>query len=261
MKPFHFGSSQKTLFGFYHPPEKAPARGVGVVLCNPLGQEAVRAHRAYRQLANLFGKARFHVLRFDYFGTGDSAGDVHEGNPTQWIEDIRTASDELKDTAGVSRVAWVGLRYGGTLAALASKDRKDIDTLVLCDPVMNGSSYVAELQAMHLEYLEQEFGDEFDPKNSSAEGEIMGFPLTEALLRGLESIDLTAIVGCSAKKVALIASQPGVDYKHLRDRLGELRVPASYQEVVAASWNSDAAMNASLVPTELLQAIVASVSA
>lgn len=257
MKPFHFGSSQKTLFGMHHPPQTA-ARAVGVVLCNPMGQEAIRAHRAYRQLANLFAKARFHVLRFDYFGTGDSAGEVAEGSPAQWIEDIGTAADELKDTAGVSRVALVGLRLGATLAALAGKDRRDVDSVVLWDPVVTGAAYLKELQSMHLEYLEQEFGADFDPAGVSASSEVLGFPLTDTLVRGLTAADLTAMTSCSTRKAALIVTHPGEAYQRLRARLTGLGVAVTYQEVVAEKWNSDDAMNAALVPNELLQAIVAS---
>jgi pimeloyl-ACP methyl ester carboxylesterase len=241
-----------------HYPPQAAARAVGVVLCNPMGQEAIRAHRAYRQLANLFTKARFHVLRFDYFGTGDSAGEVAEGSPAQWIEDIGAAADELKDTAGLSRVALVGLRLGGTLAALAGKDRKDVDSVVLWDPVVTGAAYLKELQSMHLEYLAQEFGDDFDPAGASASTEVLGFPLTDTLVRGLTAADLTAMSSCSVKKAALIVSQPGEAYQRLRARLTDLGVTVTYQEVVAEKWNSDAAMNAALVPNELLQAIVAS---
>jgi uncharacterized protein len=259
MKPIHFGSSQKTLFGMHHPPQTS-ARPVGVVLCNPMGQEAIRVHRAYRQLANLFAKSRYHVLRFDYFGTGDSAGEVGEGSPVQWVEDVGTAADELKDTAGVAKVSLVGLRLGGTLALLAGKDRKDVDSVVLWDPVVTGAGYLKELQAMHLEYLEQEFGDEFDPAGASASTEVLGFPLTSELVKGLNAADLTAMTACLVKKVALIVAQPSDAYQRLRDRLSGLGVAVAYQEVAAEKWNSDEAMNAALVPNELLQAIVASVA-
>ncbi len=259
MRPFHFGSSQKTLFGMHHPPQTA-ARAVGVVLCNPLGPEAVRGHRAYRQLASLFNKARFHVLRFDYFSTGDSAGEVGEAGPTQWIEDVGTAADELKDITGVSRVSLVGLRLGATLALLAGKDRKDVDSVVLWDPVVFGPAYLEELRATHLEYMAQELGDDFNPASASTSSEALGFPLTDALVAGLKATDLTAIAACSARNAALVVSQLTEAYRHLRDRLGFLGVETAYQEIVGEKWNSDEAMNAALVPNELLQAIVARVA-
>jgi pimeloyl-ACP methyl ester carboxylesterase len=259
MRPFHFGSSQKTLFGMHHPPPTA-ARAVGVVLCNPLGQEAIRGHRAYRQLTSLFNKARFHVLRFDYFSTGDSAGESFEADPAQWIEDVGTAADELKDITGVTKLAFVGLRLGATLALLASQDRKDLDSVVLWDPVVFGAAYLEELRATHLEYMAQELGDGFNPARASVASEALGFPLTDALVLGLKATDLTSIAGCSARSTALIVSQPTDAYQALRARLASLGVEVAYQEVVAERWNSDEAMNAALVPSGLLQAIVARVA-
>jgi len=259
MRPFHFGSSQKTLFGMHHPPQTA-ARAVGVVLCNPMGPEAVRGHRAYRQLASLFNKARFHVLRFDYFSTGDSAGEVGEAGPAQWIDDVGTAADELKDITGVNKVSFVGLRLGATLALLAGQDRKDVDSVVLWDPVVFGSAYLDELRATHLEYMAQELGDDFNPASASTTSEALGFPLSDALVTGLKATDLTTIAACSARNAALIVSQPTEAYQHLRDRLASLGVEIAYQEIVAERWNSDEAMNAALVPNGLLQAIVARVA-
>ena len=59
----------------------------------------------------------WHVLRFDYFGTGDSAGEFDEADLTGWEADIEQALDELLDMAGARKVALVGLRLGATLAA------------------------------------------------------------------------------------------------------------------------------------------------
>ena len=120
MNPFFFGSSEERLLGVHHPPRGRVPREVGVLLCYPLGQEYMRAHRAFRQLAMLLARRGFHVLRFDWFGTGDSAGAGEEGSIARWLEDARTAIDELKDTAGVTRVSLVGLRLG---AAQIHRDR------------------------------------------------------------------------------------------------------------------------------------------
>ena len=63
----------------------------------------------------------------------------------QWVEDVGTAIEELKETAGVKRVALVGLRLGGAVAAMAAERRTDIEGVVLWDPVVDGKAYVVEM--------------------------------------------------------------------------------------------------------------------
>ena len=82
--------------------------------------EGLRAQRAIKQLASMLAKGGLHVLRFDYFGTGDSAGGCGEGSVAQWLSDIFTAAEELSDTAGVKEISLAGLRFGGTLATMAA---------------------------------------------------------------------------------------------------------------------------------------------
>jgi alpha-beta hydrolase superfamily lysophospholipase len=76
--PFYFSASARstgrTLFGWYDAPTRGSARG-GILLCNPVGDDSVRAHRPLRHLAQRLANEGFAVLRFDYDGTGDSTGD------------------------------------------------------------------------------------------------------------------------------------------------------------------------------------------
>ena len=51
-----------------------------------------------RRLANMLAAVGCHVLRFDYFGTGDSMGTAHEVTRRGWEQDIETAIEELQDT-------------------------------------------------------------------------------------------------------------------------------------------------------------------
>ena len=64
--PLHFGDANRPLFGFYHPPSGPDLRPMGVLLCNPLGDDVQRAHRTFRHLAEALSAAGFPVLRFDF---------------------------------------------------------------------------------------------------------------------------------------------------------------------------------------------------
>jgi pimeloyl-ACP methyl ester carboxylesterase len=137
VKPLYFGTSDLPLFGVYEPPTGADCRR-GAVLCNAIGQEYYHAHRACRALARRISASGVHVLRFDYVGTGDSAGEVDTFEVGDWVTNIGQAIDELRDMTGLTSVTLVGMRAGAVLAARAAELRDDVDGLVLLDPVTLG---------------------------------------------------------------------------------------------------------------------------
>jgi alpha/beta superfamily hydrolase len=248
--PFHFGDSRRPLFGIYHPAQRSPARDTGVVLLNPLGHEAIRAHRALRQLALRLADAGFHSLRFDYYGTGDSAGDCAEGTLCRWVQDAGTASDELRDTAGVAKVSWVGLKLGAAVGVLAAPARRDLDTLVLWEPVVSGRAYLDELRALHAEVLARQ-------GRSSPPGEILGFPLPDTLRAELEAFDLLAAPRPWGRRNVVLASQEGPHELRLRENVG-----SSYRSVSSTvDWSPRRSLSAGLVPMEALSVVAASLGA
>jgi pimeloyl-ACP methyl ester carboxylesterase len=143
VQPLLFGRREAPLYGVYHPPGET-RRDVGVVLCYPFGQEYMRSHRAFRQLAKLLTRAGFHVLRFDFSGTGDSSGEMDSVEADDWLRDIGDAVDELRETAAISRVSLVGFRLGALFAAAHAAEQRDIEQLVVWDPVLSGAHYVEE---------------------------------------------------------------------------------------------------------------------
>ena len=150
-QPHYFGDSAEQLFGVYHP-GSSPR---GVLLCYPLFQEYMRSHWACRQLTAALTKLGFHVFRFDYFGTGDSAGDLTTASLIRWAQNTITAAQELRDTAGISRISLVALRGGALVAANALQDGLDVDRLVLWDAVRDGSPYINALTTMQSQRKER----------------------------------------------------------------------------------------------------------
>lgn len=141
MGPFFFGSSRRRLFGVYTPAAVLDAPPAAVVLCQPWGTEYIHAHRAMVRLGETLSRTRFHVLRFDYHGSGDSGGDFADVELEGWRSDIRTAADECLSMSGASRVSLVGLRIGANLAADVARDLADLDALVAWDPIVDGAAY------------------------------------------------------------------------------------------------------------------------
>ena len=142
--PFYFGPGRE-LFGFYHP--AAPVTGTAVLLCPPFGVEQIRCHRLYRQLAHGLAESGLPVLRFDYFGTGDSAGSSREFDWTRCLADVITAAAELRARHGGGRVLAFGARLGAN-AALAVAQAARLDGVVAWDAITDGEALVRQYDRM-----------------------------------------------------------------------------------------------------------------
>jgi alpha/beta superfamily hydrolase len=243
VNPVFFGTSRQPLFGVYHPPKGSQQRG-GVVLCYPIGQEYMRAHRAFRQLANLLSKAGFHVLRFDYFATGDSGGESEEGNVERWLDDIGTAIDELRDMSGTKPISLVGLRVGGALAALTGARRSDLDRVILWDPVVEGREYVRAL-------LEAASAEANSPDATIG---VNGFPFTPRMRSDLSALDLLSLGASASRRFTLVVSQEQNDYLSLRDSGSHF----AYRHIPSAgNWAEVDKYGSALLPQAIIQGIVA----
>ncbi len=251
MNSFFFGSSERPLFGVHHPPKGKETRSEGVVLCYPMGQEYMRSHRAFRQLANLLLRRGHHVFRFDYFGTGDSAGASEDGSLAQWVCDVTSAIEEFKDNASLQRVSLVGLRLGAALATLAAADRDDVEKLVLWDPVVSGPSYVAELRA-----AAGRSDGEADPASGTIG--VLGFPLTRALREELAQLDLRSLEETGARALEIVVSSERPEWSALHAAWVARGLPARHACIPSGgNWNEVDNFGSALLPQELIQGIVA----
>src|SRR5690242_13811216 len=87
----YFGPEERPLFGWLHRPAGAAPR-IGLVICNPFGYEAICAHRSLKHFARTAAENGCAALRFDYDGTGDSAGDDFDADRMNaWIGSVEAA--------------------------------------------------------------------------------------------------------------------------------------------------------------------------
>lgn len=254
----YFGA-QHQLLGALHRPQRLRPRSTAVLLCNPFGEEASRAHRMFRVLATQLERAGYAALRFDYSGTGDSLGDNQTVTVDAWVGDVAIAADRLRSASGAARLAVVGLRFGATLATLAGA-RGDLRLrhLVLWDPIVDGAAYIRELAQQHRAYMREEIGDDWvDRLELAADGmpvEAIGTPIGQALGGEIAQIDLSVTMP-AAEQLTVITTRMTPELDRLRPRL-----PAWTRWLDMAdspAWNADAALNAMTVPMDIVRAIVA----
>jgi uncharacterized protein len=261
VEPFYFGAPEAALFGAYHAPQSRSTRACGVVLCQSMGEEYIRFHRAVRHLAERLATVGFPVVRFDWYGCGDSAGEAEQGRLERWRTDLAEALGEIRRRAGVATVCLIGMRLGGSLAMLVGAERGDVDSMVLWDPIISGNGYLRELASWHQIMLHQAHVRLQSPRSSEACVEILGFPLAEALRRDLENLDLIAIQQSAARRVLLVESHPQASQEHLEAHLQRLNVQVTSQRTHDLRlWTWTEHVNRVLVPHQLLQTVVAWVS-
>jgi pimeloyl-ACP methyl ester carboxylesterase len=131
-------------------------RRSGVVICPPLGEEIFPAHRVLRVLATQLARLGFPVLRFDYLGCGDSAGDDLDVTVAKCLESLSRAVGRVREQSGCERVVAIGMRFGATIAGLSAAASPGLfHECVLWDPVLDGDAYIEHLEREMHETIEQ----------------------------------------------------------------------------------------------------------
>jgi pimeloyl-ACP methyl ester carboxylesterase len=114
------------LRGILHEPDPRLERHICVLLLSPGIKGRVGPHRLYLKLAARLVPLGFHVLRFDYFGLGDSSGEIGENELAEvyaaiqsgrYVDDTVAAMNWAQEVLGISRFVGSGL-CGGSISAL-----------------------------------------------------------------------------------------------------------------------------------------------
>ncbi len=138
--PTWFGPPERPLFGHFHLPDSGMTRGV-VVMCGPLGRELANAQPAMQALSVQLAGAGIAALRFDYAGTGDSAGALDDPDRlSDWLASIGKAVEFARCSAAAP-VVLLGMRMGALLAIEAIDRGTRVDHLIAWDPWASGRDF------------------------------------------------------------------------------------------------------------------------
>lgn len=256
MTPFFFGAEPRRLYGFYLPAQGARMQDRAVVLCYPWGHEYIFAHRSMSALGRSLAAQGWHVLRFDYFGMGDSAGDVEEADLAGMRRDVDLAIEEAIDMSGAESVSLIGLRLGGAIAAMAADANPEtVDSLVLWDPVVTGAEYHQQLldsqaNAVHLPTPSE-------PARAQDGQEILGFPLTRRMSEQILEIDTPSIVRrLPQQRLLALATRPLASHAELDAALQARPRPTSLEVFNDhAAWQEEWPVNAAVIPIQVVNRI------
>ena len=140
------------LFGMVHRPAKPCASGAAIILLSPGVKMRVAPHRLYLDMADRFAALGYTVLRFDFYGLGDSEGEAEEEfladlygavQVGRYIDDTIAAMDWMQSSYGATKFIVSGL-CGGAITGLltAVKDRRIVALLGLAIPVIIDGTHI-----------------------------------------------------------------------------------------------------------------------
>ncbi len=203
IEPLFFDDDR--LFGIYSASSDAHAETI-VVLCPPLFDEYRRTYRALSELSVAIAESGIHAFRFDYYGTAESQGLLHEATIEQWLLDIEKAIEEAKAVSGANNVVLLGVRFGATLAAQIRDP--SVKAYLMWDPVLSGENYQNWLhevdQILYLRHKSsaQEnnvFFDDIEYKN---------FDLPVALVEGIRALEIPSSILSDSDQCFTVSSDP-----------------------------------------------------
>lgn len=210
--PFFFVHDSWRLFGVHHEPEPSMRRNAGIVLCDPFAEEKGIAYRMFTFLARRLAGAGFPVLRFDYRGTGDSAGEMDDGAPSGYVTDIQGAVRELCSRTAVERIGLLGLRVGASLAAVAAETTPQVTAAVLWEPILDGGDFVD--QYLRLQVMGGGVTASGEPPSRDAmraelasgrSVDVLGMPLSPDCYRELSDLELSDRTGEFAGDLLIVS--------------------------------------------------------
>lgn len=279
------GNPGRELIGFAHRARRKDptASGRAVLILNPFGQEAVRTHRLLRVTADRLARSGYDVLRFDYFGSGDSPGDDLEADIQGWAQDTIAAHHLLREFSKASHISWLGLRLGASVGLIAAAKLTDPPAqLVLWEPVLDGKAHLSALAADHRRALFSSYSLPAEPTRLQASHEavwppteLMGFGVSAAMADQIQNLTGKTLT-VNTPAIALLANNSNPNHAQATSPAS----PASPAHESAwraeceangcsfthhtfdsdFDWTSEEALNTALVPAPAVAAILAAMA-
>lgn len=202
-----FGAGSTPLFGLYHPARR-PERGEPVVVCPDFGSDVIPEEGTARRAASGLSGAGHPVFRFDYRGTGDSAGSTADLDLHAWEEDAWDAAREARVLAGAERVTLLARGLGSIPALRLASRSPAVSRVVLRDPVADGHTL---LRSRARE--DGDGGGDSSPVAAESRGpertlEMGGVPVPHEFARQVARFDVSE-VDLSGLRVLILHPGPG----------------------------------------------------
>lgn len=223
----------------------------GVLFAPPLLHEQPRSRRFVTEVASGLAALGLPCLRFDFFGTGDSAGASEQLDFDSMSADLSIAARALRQHTGVERISVLAWR-GSSLAlwhwALGGGD---VSRLIFWEPLFDGAQWLAKLEQD--DARERCSPDRYPLLHGqgavAGDRQLMGFAVSRKLRRDLSTARLTGngAIGHAPVWAVLRPGEPAPPLRMSRT----FALP-----VDAPEFGSSTRMDATMFVTPRLQQVV-----
>lgn len=179
----------RRLFALHITPA-GPCSGA-VLYLPPFAEEMNRCRAQVASQARAFAAAGLRCLLLDPHGTGESDGEVADGDWQHWLDDAAAAAHWLIQQTGQPLTLW-GVRTGALLAAeLACRADLDVHRLLFWQPVIDGKLFLNQylrlrIASQMVRDTERETTETIRKRLSAGEAlEVAGYALSGRLADGL----------------------------------------------------------------------------
>lgn len=257
MIPIPFGTSRRALLGLYDPPAASSTGNRAVLICNPWGAVYFWSYGTLRSLARRYADAGTHAMRFDYFGCGESGGDMTEGSLSGYVDDTLMAIDELQAVSAAHTIHVAGAGLGALIASRAAAESTAVTQLLLWDPIAEGRDFLAGLSPV-AELTGPPLPEGWPDANDSETLELFGGPVTPAFAREVRGERIDPSSWRSVRSVLLVTTlRSATNYTALLQRLEESNANVRVSE---CPWPNTNTNLTGALPVDALDALVDAVS-
>lgn len=174
-----------------------------VVYLPPFGEEMNRCRSLVTEQARQFAREGLSCSILDFYGTGESQGDLISASLPIWRQNLDDVLQSLLQRHRCPVYLW-GCRLGGLIALHYESVRPSVcEKLLLWQPVNSGGTFVTQLLRQRSAAMMQK-GEKpestADMKLQLAEGssiEVGGYRLGGALLTAIDQLELASMLKCS----------------------------------------------------------------
>lgn len=167
-----------------------------VILCLPSITEEMNLSRAViAKQAQYFASQGITTFILDYYGTGDSEGELNEVTSYDWCQDIITAGQWLINQ-GVTSISLWGIRFGSLLAMYFYEElvaKLPLTSQLHWKPVTNGKLFIGQFLRIKQVNSMMQSGQKINWRKEISKGEeieVAGYPLNEEFVSSIEKLTI-----------------------------------------------------------------------